>query len=395
MTPHRDITLNNWLEWPFNRRSFQQVRELVPTAPIHRDRDREPRKLPPDPVHLDDVTFAAADGSAIRWADHLNATECDAVCILHRGRLVYERYLNGMTPRTPHLLMSVSKSFCGALLGIQVGKRLVSPDDLVVEVAPEWRETSLEGATIRHLIDMTAGTYCPEDYDVYTRPTEDHPLLRYERAAGYRWNLSTTPPIGILGHFRTLANDKDHGAGFEYRSVLTNIVARVIEEITDRPYPVVLGEELWSRLGPEEDAEIMLDPLGFPTTEGGMNCTVRDLARFGQAYLDGGLVEGDQVVPANWIDDTFDGDDRALTDYAASGAADQPDTNDWVMYRNAFWCRRRGRAISGIGIFGQFCFVDRDRDLVVARFSTFPSASLPERWQECVRGFEAIGEALA
>lgn len=395
MTPRREITLDNWLEWPYNRRSFQHVRELVPTAPIRRDRDRAPRELPLDPVDLDDVLCPTATGSAMRFAEHLEATECDAICVLHRGRRVYERYFNGMDPRTVHLLMSVSKSFCGSLLGIQIGKGLVAPDDLVVEVAPEWRGTSLDEATIRHLIDMTAGTACPEDYDVYTRPDEDHPLLRYERAAGYRWNLVDEEPVGILGHFRTLDNDKEHGAGFEYRSVLTNIVAHVIEVVTDRRYPDVLGEELWSRLGPEEDAEIMLDPHGFPTTEGGMNCTVRDLARFGQAWLDHGVVEGEQVIPSAWIDDTFDGDETALAHYAAQVKGDDPFPDEWAMYRNAFWGRRRGTTITGVGIFGQFCYIDRARDLVIARFSTFPEAAPPARWHDCQAAFDAIGEALA
>ena len=141
------------------------------------------------PSTLDDVTFAAADGTTVRWADHLTQTYCDGVCVVHRGRIVHERYLNGMTERTPHLLMSVSKSVCGAALGISIGRGLLSADDLVTDIAPEFAGTSLDGATVQHVIDMTAGTEFIEDYGAYDAAggidsTDEPALIDYERHAG-------------------------------------------------------------------------------------------------------------------------------------------------------------------------------------------------------------------
>ena len=157
MAPDRTVTLANWMDWPHNRTAFQRVRELAPTALISR-RGGAPLLLPRRPVELDDMDFARADGSRTTWAAHLQATQCDAVCVVHRGDIVYERYFNGMVEHTPHLLMSVSKSFCGAALGIAIGRGRLSVDDLVCDVAPEFAGTSLDGATVRHVIDMTAGT---------------------------------------------------------------------------------------------------------------------------------------------------------------------------------------------------------------------------------------------
>jgi CubicO group peptidase (beta-lactamase class C family) len=385
----RRITLSNWLDPPFNRIAFQRVRELCPTALI--ERSPVPKPLQIDPVTLDDVTFEAADGSAIRWADHLEHSYCDAVCVVHRGRIVFEHYLNGMTERTPHLLMSVSKSVCGAALGIAVGRGLMRADDLVTDLAPELAGSSLDGATVRHVIDMTAGTQFDEDYDTYAHVDGDvdHPLIEYERQAGYR-PLGDRTPIGTLGHFRTYPLERPHGAWFSYRSPLTNIAARLVELVNDLPYPLVVARDLWAPLGQEHDADIMLDPLGHPVVEGGMSCTVRDLARFALAYLR----DGDDVIPREWVDDTRLGDDETVRAFTAGPDGDA-ESDGWSMYRNAFWVIERGSCFSGLGIFGQYAWVDRSTDTAIARFSTYPTAVPVDLSGETHRAFTAVAEHLA
>ena len=148
----RTFHLWNWMDAPYHRQAFQHVRELVPTELI-RNVDGPVTVLPPDPVDLDAVTFAAVDGSTTTWAAHLPATACDAVCVVHDGRIVHERYLNGMHERTPHLLMSVSKSFCGAALGIAIDRGHLAATDLVTDVAPELAGTSLDGATVQRVLN--------------------------------------------------------------------------------------------------------------------------------------------------------------------------------------------------------------------------------------------------
>jgi CubicO group peptidase (beta-lactamase class C family) len=390
MALDRQITLSNWLDPPFNRVAFQRVRELCPTALIARS--PSPRSLPVEPVALDDVTLAAADGSVVTWSDHLERSFCDGVCVVHRGRIVHERYLNGMTERTPHLLMSVSKSVCGAALGIAIGRGLLRADDLVTDVAPEFIGTSLDGATVRHVIDMTAGTEFVEDYDTYDGVGTDDvepPLIDYERHAGYR-PLGDRVPVGTLGHFRTYGLERPHGAWFSYRSPLTNIAARMVEVVNDMRYPDLIARDLWAPLGMEHDADIMLDPLGHPVVEGGMSCSLRDLARFGLAYL----LDGGGAVPADWVDDTRLGDDAAIQAFSADPTADA-ESREWAMYRNAFWVIQRGQVFSGLGIFGQYCWIDRGTDTVIARFSTYPEALPIALSAETHRGFAAVAAHLA
>lgn len=389
MTIDRTATLANWMDAPYHRSAFQRVREITPTALI--ERGAEVRRLERDPRPLDHVTFADRHGRTTTWAEHLASSSCDAVCVLHDGRIVDERHLGTMHERRPHLLMSVSKSVCGAALGIAVGRGRLRTDDLVTDVAPEFTGTSLDGATVRHVIDMTAGTDFVEDYDVYVDADAAVPLIDYEIHAGYR-PLHGRQPLGTLGHFRTYGTAFPHGARFQYRSPLTNVAARLIEVVEDLPYPEIVARDLWGPIGMEHDADVMLDPLRHPVVEGGMSCTLRDLARFGQMYLDDGVVDGRQVVPQAWVADTRDGDDVCA---AAFEAQEGGNHDGWSMYRNAFWVIERDQVFSGIGIFGQYCWIHRPSRTVIARFSTYPTAFPEDLSAETLRGFTAVAEHLA
>ena len=388
MVPERTITLDNWMEAPFNRVAFQRVRELVPTALI-RNRSGRTFELPRRPVELDSVTVERFDGTRCSFAEHLEKSFCDAICVVHDGAIVFERYSNGMSEATPHLIMSVSKSVCAAALGVSIGGGLVAASDLVCDVAPEFAGTSLEGATVQHVIDMATGTGFVEDYALYDDPAGDSPLIEYERQAGYR-PLGARRAIGTLGHFRTYSKAFEHGERFDYRSPLTNVAARILEVANGERFADVVSRDVWGPLGQEHDADIMLDPLGHPVAEGGISCTVRDLARFGLAYLDDGAVGDFRVLPSEWVADTRHGTDDSLQRFAAGEYAD----TGWALYRNAFWVFERDEVLAGLGIFGQYCYVHRPTRTVIARMSTYPSALPEELSNETIAALSAVCEAL-
>ena len=241
-TPNFD----NWMDPPHNRWAFHHVADLLKTAPISNHGDFV-SALPRRPIDLDDISFTALDGSTTNWNRHLRETYCDAICVIHDGHIIDERYFNGLDEGSLHLLMSVTKSMTAAALGVAIGRGLVSINDLVTTIAPEFVGTSLEGCTVRHLIDMTAGTDFVEDYDLYLEPDSDSVLIEYERQAGYR-PLGNSPAIGVLKHFATYANARPHGTLFDYRSPLTNIVARILEIVNGIPFNDVLSRDVWSTL---------------------------------------------------------------------------------------------------------------------------------------------------
>src|SRR5687768_7943311 len=141
------VTLANWRLAPFNRWAFHHVRELVPSADI----PNEPAGVRPLAAHKVDLPPD--------FETFLRETDTDGMAIVHRGRLVFERYANGMTDETPHILMSVSKS----MLGLLVGELGLDTKRAVLDFVPELGNTAYSGATIRHLLDMRAGIAWDED----------------------------------------------------------------------------------------------------------------------------------------------------------------------------------------------------------------------------------------
>ena len=162
--PEAQVTLANWRTAPFNRWAFSHVRELIPSAEIANN----PASVRPLPE-----TSAALPGF-----DRM-AGNCDALLALHRGRIVAERYAEGMSAGTPHILMSVSKSMLGLLAGILAESGRLDTEAPVTDYVPEVRDTAYRGATVRHLLDMRVGILFDEDY-----MAADGPIIAYRRATG-------------------------------------------------------------------------------------------------------------------------------------------------------------------------------------------------------------------
>ena len=131
--PEDQVSLANWREAPFNRWSFRHVREIIPTADIARDPHRV-RPLPIGLVDTGNIRIRGAKNRVLSLDDFLMAASTDSLVILHRGRIMVERYADGMTAETPHILMSVSKSLLGLLTGILVSEGIFDLDRQVTTV---------------------------------------------------------------------------------------------------------------------------------------------------------------------------------------------------------------------------------------------------------------------
>ena len=386
-TPDRLVTLANWQDPPFNRWAFQHVRELVPTAKIWRG-DGAVWRLPREERDLSTVALAARR-APMPLGRLLAETYADGLLVLHRGRIVTERYLNGLTPHTTHLLMSVSKSITSCVVGALTGRGVLGPDALVTDVVPELAGTSFDGCSVRHLLDMRSGTRFNEDYDNLRAD-----VRVYEQI--YLWRPRTTRrlPTDITEYFSTLANDGPHGGPFRYRSVLTDVLAWVAERAGGARLPELIARELWQPMGAKFDAEVTVDAHGNAMADGGVCCTLRDLARFGQLLLDGGTRGGRRVVPRAWLDDTVSGDEDVRA--AFRGSDDEREFPRGAFYRNQFWIvDPSGPVFAGLGINGQMVLVHVPARVVVAKLSTWPDAWSRRYWTPTLRGFMDLAEQLA
>ena len=118
------VPRSEWDRPPWNRWSFQHVRDILPTVEVLRG-DGPVRALPSDEQPLDGLNVIGLEGAETTLAAFLDETFTDGFLVLRDGAIVYERYLNGMDERTLHLSQSVAKSFIGMLTGIFAGRGLM------------------------------------------------------------------------------------------------------------------------------------------------------------------------------------------------------------------------------------------------------------------------------
>ncbi len=383
----RLVTLANWQDPPFNRWGFQHIRELIPTAPIARG-DGPVWRLPRAERDLDALTFRSGRRT-MTIGQMLDETATDGFMVLHRGRVVTERYFNGMRRDTTHLLMSVSKSITSTVAGIQAGRGALDVNGFVTSYIPELRGTSFEGATVQHLLDMRAGTRFNEEYD---DPTSD--VRVYEQVYLWRPRDGTDLPADACSYMATLSNDMEHGGPFRYESILTDVLAWVIERVGGARLAELISRELWQPMGAEFDAEITVDGHGNPMADGGICATLGDLARFGQIFLNGGVRGRRRIVPDAWIRDIVTGAPDGREAFAVS--ATPAERRFGAHYRNKWWVELPGLpCFSGVGINGQRVLVHVPAQVVVAKCSTWAGAWEPRSDRRTIDACLAIADALS
>ena len=350
--PNR-ASLANWRKAPYCHWAFHHVREIIPSA-----------KISNDPTDVWELESGAIDMSSLGLDDAMVKTDSDAVVVLHKDKLVHETYRNGMTWQDPHILMSVSKSMLGLVAGTLVERGELAENDLVTKYVPELANTAYAGAKVRDLLDMRAGILFEEDY-----LATDGPIIDYRFAAN--WNPVPKDYVASdLRSFMSLLTRSDgpHGGRFHYVSPNTDLLAWVFERATGIRYAELVSERLWRPLGAEAAGYITVDRIGGARAAGGKCMLARDLARVGMMMANGGKRDGKQVVPASWLEDIIkNGDPQAWKDGDFYNKMGQRE----IHYRSKWYIQRDSEPlIFGVGIHGQFLFVDPAKNLSVAWFAS-------------------------
>ncbi|MGB8922683.1 MAG: serine hydrolase, partial [Pseudomonas sp.] len=309
--PESVVSLGNWQDPPFNRWSFQHLREIVPTQRIARGA-RAKAQAPANPKALDHIAVTRLGAGPSTVGEVLADTWTDAVIVLHGDQVVLERYFGPMRANTPHLLMSVSKSIVGCVCGILASKRRLDPEAPITQYVPEIAGSGYDGATVRHLLDMRTGVAFSEAYE---DPNAEVRVI--ESQMGWRPGPER---VGLYAYLTSLSAQGPHGGPFVYRSADTDVLGWVCERAAGVRMAELVSTLIWAPMGAEYDAEITCDGLGSAVHDGGVSATARDVARFGNMLLHDGWVGHRSVVPESWLQQSrrIDADVRGA--FAASGS---------------------------------------------------------------------------
>lgn len=276
-------------------------------------------------------------------APWIKARSVTALVVLKDGEIVYENYFKGTTAQDKRISWSVAKSYLSALVGILLDEGVIaSLDDPVTKYAPKLIGGAYDGATLRHVLNMASGVTFDEDY------------------------LDQSSDINRMGRVLALGGEMDDfaadltetyeapGVVYQYVSIDTHVVGMVVRGATGRSVADLLSEKVIAPLGLEHTPYYLTDGVGTAFVLGGLNMTTRDYARFGQMFLQNGVWQGQQIVPADWV--------------AASTVASAPTAVGAIGYGFQWWIP--AGAPKGVfmarGIYGQYIYIDQQRGVVIA-----------------------------
>jgi hypothetical protein len=326
-----------------NSRSFD------PDAAAPLSSERDPMAL--DAAHRADWFDEAALQAAVDAAFTEDGRNTLGVVVLHEGRLVAERYAQGVTAETPLHGWSMTKSLAATVAGVLVQRGLI---DIHAEgQVPALAEAGRSEITVDQLLRMTGGL------------------------SGYELNDGTDPNSDMLFTESDMARFAatreviaEPGERWDYQSGNTILAGSALE-----PY---LGDTVPEKI--ETIRDWLFEPLGMRRSileadEAGtlqwssyMYASARDWARLGQLYIDGGRApDGTQIIPEDWIDYVSAPTPGSNGNYGSGfwlghPSADMPQT---VFYMNGFQ--------------GQFSYIVPDQRLVIVRLgaTNFQASGAP------------------
>lgn len=379
----------SFYRFPQIRWTFSHIRELRPTISVWHG-NGPASTMPQALVNLDAITFTDDKGEQSTWADMLQRTYTDSVLVMHKGRVVYEKYFGAAAPQLQHSAFSVTKSFIGLMAAMLVDEGKLDPDALVSKYVPEISESAYGDATVRQLMDMTVGVRYSENYADQKAEVWD-----YARAGSMAPVPATyNGPRNFYDFLGTLKKEGQHGEAFAYKTSNAEMLAWVVRRVAGKSVSELMSQKIWRRLGTESDAYFQVDSIGVESGGGGMSLTLRDMARFGEMMRSGGRYNGEQIVPKAVIDDIRKGGDPAT--FAKAGYPDVPGYGKAYAYRSMWWVSNNANGVfDARGIHGQRIYIDPAAEMVIAKFSSHPVASNLGNIPLTDRAFAALAASLS
>ena len=376
----------SFFNFPASRWSVVHMRELMPTVNVSRGL-QSPAPLPYEfDSAINMLQFLPwNEKNKMTWEESLYKNYTDGIIILHKGKIVYERYFGAMNQNEVHAVMSLTKSFTGTLASMLVAEGVLNENKLVAEYVPELKKSAFGDATVRQVMDMTTALKYSEEYanpkaEIWDFSAAGNPLPKPKDYKG---------PIGYYAYLETVKKEGKHGETFGYKTVNADALGWIISRVTNKSIATLLSERIWSKIGMEQSAYYQVDALGIPFAGGGFNAGLRDLARFGELIRNKGMWNGQAIIPAQAVDDIEKGGSK--TAFEKSG---HPELKGW-SYRNMWWMTENGhQAFSARGVYGQAIYIDPKAEMVIVRLASHPVAANSANDAYSLPAYEAVAAYL-
>lgn len=377
----------DFFNFPALRYSVNHMREFFPTRNVPSAKENYYQFKTKLDSKIDEVTFIPwGEEKSITWAESLDRNYTDGIIVVHKGKIVYEKYFAGYSPESIHAAMSVSKSFCGTVASILVAQGLINPKKLVTDYIPELKGSGYEGATVENVMNMTTAINYSEDYNdpkagvwIYSEAGNPFRPADYVGPECYYEYLPTLKKIEGV----------EHGTQFGYRTVNTEVLGWIVSRVTGKGLAQLVSELIWKPLGAKYDGYYNVDPAGIAFAGGGFSLNLKDMAAFGQMLLNNGMVGKKQVIP-----------EKAVKMICAGGSPEAfayggyTNLKGW-SYSSMWWITNNShKAYMARGVHGQAIYIDPVAEMVIVRFASNPLASNKYIDPLSIPAYEAVADYL-
>lgn len=340
--------------------NFSHMDRLFWTVPL----DRGNAPVSPLPRGADQSLPDGAD----RWLTDRAVT---GLVVLKDGEIRHESYHLNTTPDDRHISWSVAKSFLSALMGTVLADGSIhSLNDPVTQYAPSLKGSAYDGARIIDVLHMASGVKFNEDY------------------------LDFNSDINKMGRVLALGGSMDDfaasldqhiatpGTEWHYVSIDTHVIGMVIRGATGRSIPDLMTERIIQPLGLEQTPLMITDGHGVAFVLGGLNMRTRDYARFGQMVAQGGMWQGQRILPEGWV--------------TQSTVFTAPTTAGEEKYGLQWWGPKDATEgeFYAIGVYGQYIYINRPKGVVIAMNSADRLFKEPGVNRENIQMFRRITNSL-
>ncbi|MEC8418722.1 MAG: serine hydrolase [Pseudomonadota bacterium] len=377
---------SDFFSFPKLRWTVCHIRELMPTKQVSRGIGSPKPFTYAKDKNIDSIKFTPLNsGGEMTWAESLSENYTDGILILHKGQIVYEEYFGCLSETGKHAAMSMTKSLTGLLAEILVAEGRLKKNAKVSSIIPELKNSAFGSATVLQVMDMTTALDYSEDYsdpnaDIWLYSKATNPLPKPKDYKG---------PNGYLEYLQTVEKSGDHGEAFGYKTINTDALGWIIARVTGKDVAQLLSERIWRKIGAEQDGYMTVDAKGMPFAGGGLSASLRDLGRIGELILNRGKFNGQQLFSEKVVENILAGGDQAA--FAKAGYNTLPGGS----YKSMWWVFHNDHgAIAARGVHGQTIYIDPTAEMVIVRYSSFPTAKNAKIDPTSLPAYQAVAEYL-
>lgn len=353
-------------------RTYSNTDKIFPTRAIKAG--RKPYPLPMSDSALKALSFSS-DGKTYDLPDYVALNRVVGLLILKDGKIVFEHYDFGFTPKARWMSMSIAKSFVSTMVGAAIKDGFIaSINDPVTRYLPQLVGSAYDNVSVRDVLMMASGVKWDE---TYVNPASDRRKL-------LELQIASNKPGAIFDLMKSLPKAAEPGTLFNYNTGETVLVGEIVQAATKMHLADYLSQKIWSRLAMESDALWWLDsPNGHEVGGSGVLATLRDFGRFGQFILNGAQIDGKKIIPDGWLAD-------------ATSAKPLKGMSGQYGYGYQWWPVKAeaGSVHEGVfmgrGIHGQYLYINPKENVVVVGLGARPKPT----GKDCINDLDFLAAVV-